>query len=70
VNTISCSANADAQAVSAAKDAHVNAFAAAHKHACSQKNDPKWNGSIVSDWEKGAAFAVAKVSIARPCERH
>jgi hypothetical protein len=47
----------------------VSAFAAAHKHACSQTNDPKWNGSIVSDWQKGAAYAVAKVSITflNPC---
>jgi hypothetical protein len=40
----------------------VSALAEAHKKACSQKNDPKWNGSVVSVWEKGAAFAVAKVS--------
>jgi hypothetical protein len=62
VNSVSCSSNADATAFSAAKSAHVNAFAEAHKHACSKTSDPKWNGSIVSDWQKGAAFAVAKVS--------
>jgi hypothetical protein len=63
VNSISCSASADSTAYSSSKNAHVTAFAAAHKHACSQTNDPKWNGSIVSDWQKGAAHAVAAVSI-------
>jgi hypothetical protein len=62
VNSISCSSNAEATAVASAKSAHVNAFAEAHKKACSEKNDPKWNGSLVSVWEKGAAYAVAKVS--------
>jgi hypothetical protein len=63
VNSVSCSSNADATAFSASKDAHVSALAEAHKAACSEKNDPKWNGSVVSVWEKGAAYAVAKVSL-------
>jgi hypothetical protein len=59
VNSISCTANADAQAVSYARDAHVNAFAEAHKNACS---DGKIKKSIVNVWESGVAKAVAKVS--------
>jgi hypothetical protein len=62
VNSISCSSNAEATAIASAKSAHVNAFAEAHKKACSETKDPKWNGSLVSVWEKGAAYAVAKVS--------
>jgi hypothetical protein len=59
VNSISCTANANAKAISYAKNAHVNAYAEAHKNACSGGKKRK---SIVSVWQKDVAVAVAKVS--------
>jgi hypothetical protein len=58
-NSISCSANADATAFSYARDAHVSAFANAHKSACSNDGTKK---DFVKYWEKDVAVAVAKVS--------
>jgi hypothetical protein len=58
-NTISCDAKADSKAISEAKDAHVNAYAEAHKYACSGGSKEK---TIVKVWAADVAVAVAKVS--------